>query len=194
MDQPRDLDLERIQLFAQPNPIEKGGLADLYVKGFRGDGSEFDATSHASFEQIGDLGIIIGSQYQANGAGSVTLIARVSDTGKEYSSQTLLTINEPMKLDYLEVNGNGSVQIYQGENRQLSVIAHYTNGEMRTVTDVASYSVSDSVKGTMNGSVFTAGLNSLGWVTVNAVYEERGVSRQGEVNFEVIADTGYTTP
>jgi FecR protein len=193
--QPTSLDLLRIQLFAQPNPVNVGGISSLYVKGYRKDGSELDATSYASFEQIGNLGSIIGAKYQAGKVGSVTIIARVNDNGQEFMSQVSLRIMEPMALSHLEVSGNGSAQVYQGDTRQLSVIAHYTNGEIKTVTSYASYSISNTQIGTMSGSLFRAGFNGTGWVSVTAQYTEEGVTKQGEISFEVIADTGYqTTP
>lgn len=190
--EPTALDLMRIQLFAQPNPMNVGGVSNLYVKGFKNDGSEFDATSYANFEQIGSLGSIVGNQFKADRSGSVTIIARITDQGNELTSQVSLNIVAPMVLDYLEVSGNGSAQVYQGNTRQLTVIAHYTNGEMKTVTANSSYSVSDSTIGTMSGSVFRAGMNGNGWVTVTAEYSESGVTKQGQVSFEVIPDIGYT--
>jgi hypothetical protein len=190
--QPTALDLQRIQLFAQPNPVNVGGVSSFYVKGYKKDGTEMDVTGNASFEQIGSLGTLSGSRFQANRVGSVTIIARVFDNGQEFTSQVSLRIIEPLSLDYLEVSGNGSAQVYQGDTRQLSVIAHYTNGEIKTVTSASSYSVSNSQVGTMSGSLFRAGFNGTGWVSVTAQYTEEGVTKQGEVSFEVIPDTGYT--
>ncbi|MDF1497097.1 MAG: FecR family protein [Patescibacteria group bacterium] len=192
--EPSVLDLSRIQLYAQPNPINVGEASDLYVKGIKKDGNEIDVTGYASFEQIGNLGTISGTKYFSRESGSVTLVARVNDNGQEYSSQVSLKINSPMVLSYLEIIG-GNYQVFQGTSRQLSVIAHYTNGEVRDVTSASTFSVSNSNIGIMRGSTFVAGANALGVVTVIAQYSEGGFTNQDEINFEVVANTGYiTTP
>ena len=193
--QPAALNLQRIQLFAQTNPVNVGGTTNLYVKGIGKDGSEVDATGYATFEQVGDLGVITGARYLANRPGSVTLTARVNDNGQEFTSQVSLRVTEQLVLSYLEISGNGSNQVYQGDTRQLSVIAHYTNGEVKTVTSYSTYFTSNSQIGTMSGSLFRAGANSTGPVTVTVQYTEEGIMKQGEINFEVVYDTGYrTTP
>ncbi len=188
------LDLRRIELYAQPNPINVGQTANLYVKGIKTDGSEMDATPYAVFSQVGNLGVISGSQYQANSPGSVTIIARVSDNGNTYEAQASLRIVSPMILDYLQISGNGSNQVSQGDSRQLSATAHYTNGETRDVTAASTYKSSNTLAGTMSGSTFTAGMNGTGWVTVTVTYVEQGVTKQGEISFEVVPYTGYPTP
>ncbi len=187
--QPGALDLQRIQLFAQTNPVNVGGTTNLYVKGIKKDGSEVDVTSRASFEQVGDLGVITGARYLANKSGSVTLTAKVNDNGQVFTAQVSLRITEPLVLSYLEINRNGSNQVYQGDTRQLSVIAHYANGEVKTVTSYSTYFTSNSQIGTMSGSLFRAGANSVGPVTVTVQYTEDGVMKQGEINFEVVYDT-----
>ncbi len=183
-----NLNLTRIQLFAQPNPVNKGGTSVLYVKGIKQDGSEFDATRYAIFEQIGNLGTISGGVFTANTAGSARIIARVSDNGREYSSEVILNIVEPLILSRLVAGVLDGNRVYPGGTKAVTATAFYTNGQNRDVAQFASFSVSDRQMGTMNGNIFTAGANALGSVVITVQYTEDGIVKDSQITLQIGRD------
>lgn len=191
----QSLDLSKIELFVQPNPVNIGEQATLYIKGYRRDGSTFDATPYADFAQIGNLGIFVGAaRFEAQKEGTCTLTATVNDGGLNYSANTSLRISAPVQLDRIYLNNPGGGKIYQGENRTFSVTAYYTNQQSKTATEWANFSVSDPSLGYMSGARFTANMNASGWVTISASYTESGVTKTASISLEVISDTYQTTP
>ncbi|MBU2567062.1 FecR domain-containing protein [Patescibacteria group bacterium] len=190
-----NLNLSKIELYAQPNPANKGDVVDLYVKGIRSDGSSLDVTNRAIFGLIGNIGSLRGSIYNATVAGSVVITAEVNDQGLTYSARVSLIINDgPVVLESLEVLSNGSQQIWQGDNRALTVIAHYSNGQTKTVTNAAKYTLSDMRLGHMSGTIFYADFNATGLEVINASYTEEGVTKEAQTTLQVIADKYTTTP
>ncbi len=187
-DQAGNLNLSRIQLFAQPNPVLTGGSSVLYVKGIKKDGSEFDATSYAKFEQTGGLGSISGIMFTAKEAGSVVLTARVTDNGQEFSSQVQLNITEPLIFSRFSATAVGGNTVLPGNTKNITATAYYTNGQSRNVTDMASYSLSDGRMGSMNGSTFTASANAYGQVVITVRYEEEGIMKEDQVTLQIGID------
>ncbi|GEM_PF-1114752 len=187
-DQTNNLNLARIQLFAQPNPVFKGESSILYVKGIKRNGDEFDATRYAKFEQTEGLGSILGITFTAKKAGSVNITAKVVDDGQEYISQIALNIIEPLILSYISASAVSGNTLSPGSAKNISAIAYYSNGQSRDVTNFASYSVSDRRMGNMNGSVFTASANAYGQVVITVSYEEEGITKESQVTLQIDAN------
>ena len=187
------LNIVKIELFAQPNPANKGDLVDLYVKGTRNDGTAVDVTDRAEFSLIGNIGSLQGATYNALSAGSVVITASVTDMGQTYNARVSLLINDgPVVLESLELLSNGSTQIYQGDNRALTVIAHYSNGQTKTVTNLVKYTLSDMRLGHMGGSIFYADFNGTGAEVIGTSYTEDGITKEAQTTLQVIADNNKT--
>jgi len=185
----QELDLEKIEVLAQPNPVNVGESARLIVRGFKRDGSSLDVTSLASLKVIGNLGSISGSSFTASAPGSVTIEATVNDGLKILSSRVSVTVIQNVELSRISISPAGG-DLVTGQARVLSVTAHYSNGFSSNVTAAARWSLSNNLV-SLAGSTITAGLDRTGVVTVTAEYSENGIIKNSAVDFHVIY--GQTT-
>lgn len=161
--------LVRIELTAQPNPIEVGGRTQLFVKGYKRDGSSMDVTPYATFQILGGVGTIIDSTYTAAKAGSVTIQANVPDGDANYSSTASITIQQAVTLSSLSIKP-ASATVYPGQSQAFTATAVYSNGFSKDVTAYATWSASS---GSMSANVFTAG-RTAGSTTITCKYVEDG--------------------
>jgi hypothetical protein len=187
-DQTAVLNLARIELFAQPNPVNKGSTSILYVKGIKKDGSEFDATKYAVFQYTGSLGVISGNVFTANQTGTANITARVTDNGQQYISEVSLNINDPWILSRLTAAPVYGNRVRPGDSKQITATAFYTNGQNRDVSAFADYSLSDNGMGTMIGSTFRSSANAYGQVVITIRYEEGGVILDDQVVLDIVYD------
>ncbi|MFA6099843.1 MAG: Ig-like domain-containing protein [Patescibacteria group bacterium] len=181
---PTTLGLVRIELFVQPNPATVGDKANLYVKGYKLDGSTPDVTSNATFQVIGSLGTLVGSTYQTSKAGSVTIIATVLDGTQKLTTQTSLAINQGVTLSRISIRPSGT-NLKPGQSQALTVTAYYSSGFSKDVTADATWSVSNALAH-MSGSTLVAG-NSAGGVTVTAQYSESGTTVTTDAFFQIVS-------
>lgn len=181
---PTSLGLTRIELFAQPNPVNVGDKVNLYVKGFKSDGSSLDVTAKAGFQVNGSLGTLSGSTYQTSKAGSVTIIATVNDNGNIFSAQVSLNINQTVALSRLSIQPT-NVSLKPGQSQPLTVTAYYNNGFSKDVTSSVTWSLSNGLA-SMAGSSLVAG-NSAGGITVTAQYSDGGSRVTGDAFFQIVA-------
>lgn len=181
-----DLGLVRIELYAQPNPANVGDAVKMYVKGIKVDGSAIDVTSYAKFSQVGALGTFNGATYSASKAGSVTLIADVTSGSQTFSARANLQINQSaVSVSRIEVTVvSGGLNVYLGQTRTLKVTAYYTNGFTADVTRSVTWNLSNNL-GSISGTTFTAG-NQTGSVAATATYTEAGVTKEGQISFQII--------
>lgn len=179
-----NLGLTRIELFAQPSPANVGDRVNLFVKGYKSDGSTIDVTGKAVFQVIGGLGSISGSTYLASQAGSVTVKATVTDNGNPFSAQVSLMINASVVLSRLSVQPTNQ-NLRPGQSLPLSVTAYYTNGFSKDVTSAVTWFLSNSLA-SMAGSSIVAGPTS-GGVTVTAQYSDAGSKISGDAFFTIVA-------
>ncbi|MFA6446979.1 MAG: hypothetical protein WCW31_01840 [Patescibacteria group bacterium] len=183
-----DLALVRIELYAQPNPANVGDAVKMYVKGFKADGSVVDATSYAKFSQIGSLGTFSGATFTASKAGSSTLIANVVSGTQTLTARTNLQINAgPVAISRLEVTvASGGLSVILGQTRTVKATVYYTNGFTSDVTRSVAWSMSNGL-GSISGITFTANARQTGSVTAFATYTENGVTKEGQITFNIIA-------
>ncbi len=184
---PTSLGLVKIELYAQPSPANVGDRVSLYVKGYKADGSSLDVSKLATFQIIGGLGSIIGTIYQASNAGSVTIVATVSDGGKQLTVRAPLTINQSVTLSRLTISPTGG-SISFGQSRSLNVTAYYSSGFSKDVTSSVKWSTSNSL-GSMSGNTFVAG-RTAGSVDVTAEYTEGGKTLSSLINFQIVSVVG----
>ena len=185
-----NLGLTRIELYVQPNPIYVGDTANLYVKGYKSDGTTIDVTLSAIFNLIGDLGSLIGAKFQASKIGSMSIQAVVKDGTSSLTAQASIQINERVTLSRIEITSVQGKQVYLGGSLPLTATAYYTNGFSKNVTDDAIWSVSNSL-GHMSGNTFVANMVNTGIATVSAQYSD-GISKTGMMDIEVISSTKRT--
>jgi len=181
---PSSLGLIRIELFAQPNPANVGDKVNLFVKGYKSDGSTLDVTANAGFQINGSLGTLSGSVFQTSKAGSVTILATVNDSGKILSAQTSLAINQSVTLSRLTIQPT-NISLKPGQSQPLTATAYYNNGFTKDVTSSVTWSLSNSLA-TMAGASIVAG-NSAGGVTVAATYSDGGSKVSGDAYFQIVA-------
>lgn len=177
------LGLVRIELTAQPNPIEVGGKANLYVKGYKRDGTNMDVTSFASYQVLGSIGSIAGSTYVSSRPGSVTIQANVPDGSMTLSSTATITVNQAVTLSSLTLKPSGAT-LYPGQSQNFSAIANYSNGFTKDVTGEVAWSFSNSI-GSLSGSTYTAG-RTAGTAIVSAKFTEDGKSVSAQATIQVV--------
>lgn len=184
-----ELNLERIELSAQPNPVNVGESTRLSVKGIKKDGSSTDVTHLANFKVIGNLGSLSGSTFSSNAPGSVTIEAVVNDGIKILSSRVSVTVIQTVELSRIGISPAGG-DLATGQSRALNVTAYYSNGFSSNITAAVRWSLSNNLV-TLAGSTITAALDKTGVVTVTAEYAENGITKNSAVDFHVIY--GQTT-
>lgn len=180
----QELDLEKIEILAQPNPVNVGESARLSVRGFKRDGSSLDVTGLAGLKVIGNLGSLSGSSFTSNTPGSVIIEATVNDGLKILTSRVSVTVIQTVELSRISISPAGG-DLATGQSRILSVTAHYSNGFSSNVTAAARWSLSNNLV-SLAGSTITAGLDRTGVVTVTAEYSENGIIKNSAVDFHVI--------
>ncbi len=180
----QELDLERIEVFAQPNPVIVGESTRLSVSGFKRDGSSQDVTRLASLKVIGNLGSLSGSSFTANAPGSVIIEATVNDGLKILTSRVSVTVIQTVELSRISISPAGG-NLVTGQSRPLSVTAYYSNGFSSNVTAAVKWSLSNNLV-TLAGSTITAGLDQVGVVAVTAEYSENGITKNTSVDFQII--------
>lgn len=184
---PTSLGLVKIELYAQPSPANVGDKVSLYVKGYNAAGSSSDVSKLATFQIVGGLGSIVGTTYLASSAGSVTIVATVSDAGQQFTVRAPLTINQAVTLSRLTISPTGG-SISFGQSRSLNVTAFYSSGFSKDVTSSVKWSTSNSL-GSMSGNTFVAG-RTAGSVDVTAQYTEGGKTLDSLINFQIVSVVG----
>ncbi|MBQ7590553.1 MAG: SUMF1/EgtB/PvdO family nonheme iron enzyme [Verrucomicrobia bacterium] len=114
----------------------------------------------------------------SNSAGSVT------------SSAATLTVNVPVTLSSITINGNSSVNV--GSTATYTCTATYSNGTTKTVTPTWSIS-----SGTSYASITAAGVltgKAAGTATVKATYEGKTATKNVTVNAVVVKPSITTQP
>ncbi len=183
-----DLALVRIELYAQPNPANVGDAVKMYVKGFKADGSVVDATAYAKFSQIGALGTFRGPSFTASQAGSSPLLANVLSGTQTLTARANLQINAgPGAISRLEVTvASGDLSVILGQTRTVKATVYYTNGFSSDVSRSVIWSMSNGL-GSIAGTTFTANTKQTGSITAFATYTENGVTKEGQITFNIIA-------
>ena len=122
------------------------------------------------------------SSVKTSDAGSYTVTVSNS-AGSVTSSAATLTVNVPVTLISITINGNSSVDV--GSTATYTCTAAYSNGAFKTVTPTWSIS-----SGTSYASITSAGIltgKAAGTATVQAKYTEGGVTKTATKNVTVNA-------
>ena len=185
--QPSSLGLVRIELFAQPSPANVGDKVALYVKGYKSDGSTLDATSKATFSEIGGLGSLNGAVYLPTKSGSATLMATVQDGTQTLRASVSLQVGQTLNvLSALRLTMAGGSTVPVGQSRRLTATAVYSSGYTLDVTSSVKFSA-DGTAGTVSGSTFYADKQITGQVTVSSSFTENGVTKTADLPVNVVA-------
>ena len=110
-------------------------------------------------------------------AGSYYVVVS-NDLGTVTSSAATLTVNVPVTLSSITINGNSSVNV--GSTATYTCIATYSNGTTKTVTPTWSISSGASYASITSAGVLTG--KAAGTATVKATYEGKTATKNVTVN------------
>lgn len=165
----------KLDVFAQPNPVDVGSLATIFVRAVKTDGSMADVTASASFKAIGSLGTLNRNIFTARTAGAMQIQGSVTCNGQPMSGQLSIQINAgPVVPKTLTITPSPQT-IGFFERSALSAMLTYSNGTTKDVSASMRYQSSNAAVGTISGNVFLAG-QTVGASAVSGSYTESGVT------------------
>lgn len=180
------LGVQRIQISAQPSPVQAGEIMRFTVTGTKLDGTTVDVTSLSQFERFGTLGSLNGPTFVSAVGGSTTIKATYHEGTQVLTSSIQVTVLAPKPtLKSVSVTPIGNTTIAIGSRLGLVADATYSDGSKKDVTATATYSVSDPTLGSMAGSTFVANGKIPGIVIVTAKATENGVTVSGSIDLTI---------
>ncbi|NIV99585.1 hypothetical protein GWN26_10825 [Candidatus Saccharibacteria bacterium] len=170
--------LESLSVSSLPNPVLVGSSSDLNAQAYYTDGTNADVTASVSWEMFGAIGTISNSVFYAgDSAGSAQIKATYTSGGVTKSAGFTMTVKEeavPVTLSSIQLISSRLI-LNAYETANLTVIAHYSNGQEKDVTGSAGLSNSNPEVGYLSGRVFNAH-PAEGTTTITATYSEGGIS------------------
>ena len=170
--------LESLSVSALPNPVLVGSSSDLNAQAYYTDGTNADVSTSVSWEMFGAIGTISnGIFYAGDSAGSAQIKATYASGGVTKSAGFTMTVKEeavPVTLSSIQVISSRLI-LNAYETANLTVIAHYSNGQEKDVTGSAGLSNSNPEVGYLSGRVFNAH-PAEGTTTITASYTEGGIT------------------
>lgn len=170
--------LESLSVSGLPNPVLVGGYSDLNAQAYYTDGTNADVTTGVNWEIFGAIGTISnGIFYASDNAGSAQIKASYTSGGVTKSAGFTMTVKDeavPVTLSSIQLISSRLI-LNAYETANLTVIAHYSNGQEKDVTSSAGLSNSNPEVGYLSGSVFNAH-PAEGTTTITASYSEGGIT------------------